>query len=398
MSFNKKIKIGIYSGEIPSSKFIENLIVGLSRYFPVYVYGTLNENISYKSEHIKVYSISKSKVKRISVLLYRLIMLSIFDINTFYKLIKKIKLFSTPRTDFKYLEKIVPIMLYRTDILHFQWATSLKYFDDVLDELTTIVSLRGSLINIKPFINSQISDEYINTFKKVNFFHAVSEDIKEVAKQFISTDKTIRVIKPAVNESLMGLNKNKVDFSKIKKLKIISVGGNKWVKGFTYSIDAMKILKDMDMNFEYTLIAPGEDNQKLKYQIDNLELENHIKYIPGLNHDDVIKELSQNHIYLLSSVSEGIANVVIESMAIGTLVISTNCGGMHEVISDGNNGFLVPIRSPKLMAEKIIMVSKSNNKKIRKIISNAKNTIKSNHLLCDQIDEMRDFYSKVLDT
>ena len=39
-------------------------------------------------------------------------------------------------------------------------------------------------------------------------------------------------------------------------------------------------------------------------------------------------------------------------MAIGTLVISTNCGGMHEVISDGKNGFLVPIRSPKLMAEK----------------------------------------------
>lgn len=206
------------------------------------------------------------------------------------------------------------------------------------------------------------------------------------------------MIKPAVNESLIGLNKNKIDFAKIKKLKIISVGGNKWVKGFTYSIDAMKILKDMDVNFEYTIIAPGEDSQNLKYQIDNLELENHIKYIPGLNHKDVIKELSQNHIYLLSSVSEGIANVVIESMAIGTLVISTNCGGMHEVISDGKNGFLVPIRSPKLMAEKIIMVSKSNNKKIRRIISNAKNTIKSNHLMFDQIDEMRDFYSKVLDT
>ena len=215
MSFNKKIKIGIYSGEIPSSKFIENLIIGLSRYFQVYVYGTLNKNISYKSENIKVYSISKSKVKRFSVLLYRSIMLSIFDFNTFYKLIKKIKLFSTPRKDFKYLEKIIPIMLYRTDILHFQWATSLRYFDDVLDDLTTIVSLRGSLINIKPFINSQISDEYINTFKSI-FFHAVSEDIKEVAKQFISTDKTIRVIKPAVNESLMGLNKNKIDFSKIK--------------------------------------------------------------------------------------------------------------------------------------------------------------------------------------
>ena len=45
MKLNKKIKIGIYCGSIPSTTFIENLINGLSKYFEVHVYGTMNEKI-----------------------------------------------------------------------------------------------------------------------------------------------------------------------------------------------------------------------------------------------------------------------------------------------------------------------------------------------------------------
>ena len=55
-----------------------------------------------------------------------------------------------------------------------------------------------------------------------------------------------------------------------------------------------------------------------------------------------VKELIKNaDILLLSSVEEGIANVVLEAMALGTLVVSTECGGMNEVIKNNENGFLV---------------------------------------------------------
>ena len=43
---------------------------------------------------------------------------------------------------------------------------------------------------------------------------------------------------------------------------------------------------------------------------------------------------------ILPSVQEGISNVVLESMAIGLPIISSDCGGMKEIINDGRNGFL----------------------------------------------------------
>ena len=396
MTVNKKIKIGIYSGEIPSSIFIENLIIGLSKYFSVHVYGTLNKRIAYDSHDVTAYPIHKSKLKRIVVFFYRLIIFFLSDFKTFLNLSKRSGIFSFSKMSIKNLEKIIPLILYKPDIIHFQWPTTLRYFELILDDITTIVSLRGSLVNIKPFLYPEIKQEYLKNFNKVDAFHAVSDNIAKVSNQFISNEKRITVIKPAVHEDILSFKKNKWNYNKTKKLKIISVGGNKWVKGFTYAIDAMKILKDMDINFQYTLIASGEDNQKLKYQIDNLELGNHINYIPGLNHKGVIREISESHIYLLSSVSEGIANVVIESMAIGSLVLSTNCGGMQEVIIDGENGFLVPIRSPKLIAEKIIMITNYKSKDIMKIIRNANDTIKSNHLLNDHIDEMKKLYLETL--
>ena len=61
MQFNKKIKIGIYCGAIPSTTFIENLIHGLSQYFEVHVYGKMNEKTVYKSKNIKVFATPKIK-------------------------------------------------------------------------------------------------------------------------------------------------------------------------------------------------------------------------------------------------------------------------------------------------------------------------------------------------
>ena len=76
--------------------------------------------------------------------------------------------------------------------------------------------------------------------------------------------------------------------------------------------------------------------------------------------------------FLLPSLSEGIANVVIEAMALGVPVLSTNCDGMREVIMDEKSGFLIEPRNPEMMAKKIIQINHYNSEKMKKIIMNAK--------------------------
>ena len=69
-----------------------------------------------------------------------------------------------------------------------------------------------------------------------------------------------------------------------------------------------------------------------------------IIFIPHITQEEVYNQMLEADLFILPSVEEGIANVCIEAMFCKLLVLSTNCGGMSELIEDGITGFLVPTR------------------------------------------------------
>jgi colanic acid/amylovoran biosynthesis glycosyltransferase len=83
-------------------------------------------------------------------------------------------------------------------------------------------------------------------------------------------------------------------------------------------------------------------------------------------------------------------------MALGIPTISTDCGGMREVICDKKNGFIIPFREPVMMAKKIKEFSSMNETERRYISENARKTILEKYLLNEQIKEMVNLYQNVL--
>ena len=117
--------------------------------------------------------------------------------------------------------------------------------------------------------------------------------------------------------------------------------------------------------------------------------------IPGLQYDELIDKLKNSHVLLLPSVEEGIANVVLEAMAVGVPVITTDCGGMNEVVTDDLNGFIVKVRNPEAAAQKILtMLGKSENE-LSMMISNAREKIRSEFSRKGQIEQFLSFYNKL---
>src|SRR5690606_32019169 len=154
---------------------------------------------------------------------------------------------------------------------------------------------------------------------------------------------------------------------------------------YNYSIDACHILKNLGIDFQYTIIG-GKDSEELQFQIADLDLENNIQLLGQLSFTEVQKQIQTADVLLLSSVEEGIANVVLEAMQLGVLVLSTDCGGMNEVITNKVNGFLVPVRNPEKIATALQDIASISTKEKEAITMEAKRTIERQHTSSKMID------------
>ena len=105
---------------------------------------------------------------------------------------------------------------------------------------------------------------------------------------------------------------------------------------------AFKIIISKFNDFELSIIGSGEYELELKSIISKLELTNYVKIMPF--DPDIHEKIKDCSMFVMTSDFEGMPNSLIEAMAIGLPVISTDClgGGARAVIEDGVNGLLVP--------------------------------------------------------
>lgn len=83
-----------------------------------------------------------------------------------------------------------------------------------------------------------------------------------------------------------------------------------------------------------------------------------IKFIPR---KDIYKYYSQGSIFVLPSLEEGLSKVMMEAMACGLPVIATSNTGAEDVIRDGRDGFIIPIRDIEALKDKILYMYENYN-------------------------------------
>jgi len=92
----------------------------------------------------------------------------------------------------------------------------------------------------------------------------------------------------------------------------------------------------------------------------NLGVENHIEYITDTLEPEPI--IAKSQVGILSTYSEGVANALLEYMALSKSVIVTDKGGSKEVVIEDETGYLVPLRNPEKIAEKVIFLLENPEK------------------------------------
>ena len=100
------------------------------------------------------------------------------------------------------------------------------------------------------------------------------------------------------------------------------------------------------------IIGEGAERQKLESLADKLGIQNDVTFAGYVKNPlDYMREAD---VFVLSSVKEGFGLVVLEALAVGTKVVSTDCKhGPSEILDYGRFGRLVPIKNPRALAEAI---------------------------------------------
>lgn len=89
---------------------------------------------------------------------------------------------------------------------------------------------------------------------------------------------------------------------------------------------------------------------------DELGLRKRIAYIPRPERNALVSLYQQASVFALSSDEEGLGVVVLEAMACGVPVVSTRSGGPDGIITDGEDGFLVPLESAAEVSDRLAML------------------------------------------
>jgi glycosyltransferase involved in cell wall biosynthesis len=138
-----------------------------------------------------------------------------------------------------------------------------------------------------------------------------------------------------------------------KYIKIISAGKLAEWKGFEYLIRSMVEVVSKYSNAKLLILGGGPLKEKLEKLILDLNLSNNVRLIGYVNNP--LDYFKKSDIFVLSSLVEGMPNVLIEAMMSGCTVVSTNCEtGPGEIIKNSKNGYLVPIKNTKKMSASII--------------------------------------------
>lgn len=195
----------------------------------------------------------------------------------------------------------------------------------------------------------------------------------ETQKQYFDKKihKKIYVLPNPVRDDLFDVEKNKTD----EKFIIASAGRLNYQKNFKMLIDSVENICKNNDNVVLKIYGDGELKDELQSYINDKSLQNSVFLMGRTN--DMKAMLSSIDLYILSSNFEGMPNSLMEAMAAGVPSISTDCPtGPADIITDGENGFLVPV-DDSLSLEKAI--KKMMNSDMDLIAKNGRAFVKKNY-------------------
>ena len=270
---------------------------------------------------------------------------------------------------------IAAIEKYNPDIIH-AWQDEIIFSSSLATAIANGGPVLGSARSLSPEEKTNLhymKRPYLkNCFKNIfkeNNFHLSTNSIagkKSYAKWLNMDPREIKVIYNGIDFKKMKkrmrveiVNKKKNELGIRKNNKIIGgIFRLEQVKRPILWIECMEKCIEKDDNIRGLIVGDGKMMREVKKVILKKKLSDKIFTIGAV--EDVAAWLKNIDIFLFTSSSEGLPNSIIEAQAFGVPVVSSNVGGVSEIIINGKTGWLIDSEKPLAYVSKIMQTIKNS--------------------------------------
>lgn len=280
------------------------------------------------------------------------------------------------------------------DLLHVHYSiphATAAYLSRGLTGKPYVVTLHGSDVTI---LGGDPSYEPVNTFsvEQADAVTAVSRFMAEEARQGLGITKEIRVIPNFVDTDTYHPAPCELMEQPERDIVVAHVSNFRAVKRVEDAVYAMCMVTKRAPNARLMLIGDGPERHGIERLIDKMDLRRNVT-LTGYR-SDVPELLRCADTLVLPSETESAPLTILEAMSTGLPVIATRVGGVPEIIEDGRTGFLVPLKHPEDIAEKILELH-ADRERLRRMGAAAREDVLERYSTEKVVRQYLDVYEQV---
>jgi len=216
------------------------------------------------------------------------------------------------------------------------------------------------LIDMKRGLHLRILAKY--ALKKAEVVTCNSEMVKGELMKFGVTPAKVSIIYQGIDTQKFSPEQGrgfKDSLGLPGKPVVISIRGFKPIYNVEALIRAIPLVLKHSPQANFIIAGEGEQREYLENLANSLGCEKNVRFIGWIAHDELPKYLASSDIYVSTSLSDSASLSLQEAMACELAPVVTDLPGNREWITDGENGFLVPIKDIKALANKIVHLLKN---------------------------------------
>lgn len=214
-------------------------------------------------------------------------------------------------------------------------------------------TVAGRFQNIKRRILGRLYRKSFRVLANSNGAARSAESFYDLPPNFVQThyngvdiDRVRRIAASPVDDVWW----NAAPTQKRRRFRIVTAGRLNEKKGFHFLIEAVQTLQKQydDIDFRLAILGEGPGRDQLSAQIEAGKLSQRVQ-LKGFRHD-AAAWFGSADLFVLPSLLEGMPNVILEAIASGTAVLSTDCrSGPAEILNGGELGALCDVGSSKAL-------------------------------------------------